>query len=65
MEFPYHGTDIPGELTNRHKMQIKHKMEVMPAENAKLVEVLTDNNTIELMIINEGKSELSLHCGIV
>lgn len=63
MKFPYQETDIPEQLTNRHAVRIKHETEVVPAESVKIVEAVADNETVEVMIINAEKSELSLHRG--
>jgi len=63
MKFPYQETDVLGQITNRHAVRIKCETEIMPVESAKVVEVLADNETIEVMIINDGESELRLHRG--
>jgi len=63
MKFPYQETDIPEQLANRYVVRIKQETEVVPADSVKIVEVVADNETVEVMIINDGESELSLHRG--
>jgi len=63
MKFPYQETNVPGQIANRHVVRIICETEIMPEESAKVVEVLADNETIEVMIINDGERELRLHRG--
>jgi len=63
MKFPYQETDVPGQIANRFVVRIICETEIMPEKSAKVVEVLADNETIEVMIINVGERELRLHRG--
>ncbi|CAI6353555.1 unnamed protein product [Macrosiphum euphorbiae] len=63
MRFPYHDDDIPPRDPQVYDARIIQSIEKLPANSAKLVEVLAGDQQMEVMIINDSIKEVELQHG--
>lgn len=61
MKFPYENSDIPCVKGKRYPVTITNSLEELPPKSTKIVNVTTQGNTMEVLMVIDGDVAVTLH----